>query len=206
MKRSVIVCLVALTLVGMGAYAMPSLNWGSDSFSGDPTLNDNLGAALTGSKGDPTVGCFIQLIWDSGFDGLDPIDLGQSDGAADDDTVLGWSYIGWNTGFGPANGYVWQAGTDTSALSTNDRIYMRTWDAPADSAGDFTAGNIPSTATFYGDSDEFFTVPDTPVAQDWHVGDFGSTGWDTTIPVPEPGTLALFALGLLTVGLRRRKK
>ena len=31
-------------------------------------------------------------------------------------------------------------------------------------------------------------------------------GWSTTMAVPEPGTMVLFAIGMLTVAARRRRK
>ena len=202
-----VLCILAAALAFPAPYpcAMPALNWGTAAATGDPALGDLWGAPLTGSKTDPTVGCFIQLIWDAGFDGLDPIDLGQNDAAGDDDVVLGWAYIGFNTGFDITDGHVWQPMTDTSGVRTNDRIYMRTWNAPADSLADYAAGNYPSTATRYGNSDEYFTVPDTPVIPDWHVGDYGSTGWNTDI-IPEPSTSVLMGIGLLTLWACRKRR
>lgn len=184
------------------AYSMPTVRWMSLDAQGFPIFDSDGSTPLTGDQSDPTVGCFIQLIFDGG-DGLDPIDLGNTDGHGGNDQVIHWTYIGYNTGLGTIPGY-FDSGSDvadTSALSIGDTLWMRAWNAPAESGGDFTAGNAPlSTAIYYGDSTDSYDIPDSGVEQQWQL----ASSFSTVTAVPEPGTFALFGLGLLTIAARRR--
>jgi hypothetical protein len=189
-------------------FATPVLQWGiTSSTSPSDVLGGLTGTALAGSKTDPLVGCYIQLLW-TGANGLiDDINLSNLDGHGGDDVVVARGYVGYGTGLGTTAGYFYSTAVNGASVSAYtvgvDAFYMRTWNAPVTSSGNYTSGYAPlSTATYYGNS-ATHVLADSPTYDDWKL----TSGFDTTIAVvPEPTTIALFGIGLALIGFRRFKK
>jgi len=166
-------------------------------------------------------GGFLQLIQDYGPgedpdgdgnpDGIDGFDANTSDGlpAGAYDVVVGWSWVGeqmWGFGGDPLfgsddaarNGKFSSTTADIAGLKVGNEFYIRFYDSPTP---DWDAKAIP-TSGYYGEVDGFELTQGNIDVQAATFSINGSTQAET--PVPEPGTLALFGLGAMAIGLRRK--
>lgn len=159
---------------------------------------------LPGHLSDPTVGCFVQLLW-VGPNGV--IDYAWDDGGdgtwTTDDLVIGKIWVGYAVGEdGYFSSVYEQEGINPEVIE--GRVYFgRVWNAPSP---DFAAGKIPS-----GPGVQYVNSPTWQYPSYWPTfDDFDLTGQsdlNTTLyplAIPEPGVLALIVLGL--VGLRFTRK
>lgn len=175
-----------------------TLRWGSEMYYiKDYDLGD-----LPYSEDDGTVGAFRQLIW-VGADGLVDAFVNSGTGITDDDWVVDVSYsygkgiIGeWTNQFG----YI---ATGFGAAESNNLYYARVYNAGNPDYASDTNAVIPVGATHYYESDTHaFAYQETGLDDDFDFS-FGSDQQTLTL-IPEPGTLALFGIGLLTIAARRR--
>ena len=114
------------------------------------------------------------------------------------DTALGQNFTRSGADFGPYADAVWalNGNTTTISLGTTDYQYlMAKYDGP----------NYGSIVWYIGDLSDTITIPG-------FASQYGLSGWTlftgtgTTTNAPEPGTLALFGLGLVTLATARRRK
>jgi len=218
--RRLVAAVLVVAFGCSGAVQAGKVNWYAGTTG--PEVSDRLGNPLVGAG--PTTGSdfggYLQLVQDVGLDGPDPLVLseagtgdGMSDGAgADIVLATGWIGAGILAGT-PLPFNAWQdnaVGSGHFSVSTTmtpqqgDVYYVRVFDMPSPSYG---AGAIPGTDAWYADITMGISTPVTsgeassgivdrpmigPVPGDWQ-------------PVPEPGTLGLFALGMIALAARRRK-
>ena len=199
LRKSFVALIVAGVMFGGSAYAdlvplgdpMPYDWLNPTAFGGQPVLGFDGNPIAVGSGGG-----FLQLVLDAGGDGPDPLDLGNplGTGAGGDDIVIAVGLFGSG---GTAAGEFWMSSNIDSDL-TGDMVFVRAFDQPSLA---FTGGmNDPIPLTGYYD--------DSPQMDDLSNGElwFLNQGWQTLTPVPEPGTLMLFAVGLITLGVRRKRR
>lgn len=208
-KKILVGFLTVVATAGM-VVATPALKWSITGTSSPADwLGDQNGTALSSSQTDPTIGCFVQLIYASGGT-IDPIDMSNLDGHGGTDVVVAWGYCGFGTGVGIVEGYFVSGASRQANVSayvaTVDQFFIRTWNAPVNSAGSYTLGYAPiganGGATYYGDS-ALHTLASNAVADDWKL----TSGFDTTIAVvPEPSSLALLIVGVGMVAIRRFRR
>jgi len=220
MRRVMLVVLLAMVFGVVASSQAGTINWGATQ-SG-PDVLDRTGTPLVGqgpSDGSGFAG-FVQLILDSNGDGPDAFVLGEAgtgDGLSDDvaaDDVIATAWIGAGIAIPPPP-FSWvdnAAGNGNFSASTagvtpnpGDVYYIRVFDMPSPNYG---GGWVPGTDAWYADITAGIGTPVTsgeastgivnrnvtagPLPGDWQ-------------PVPEPGTLGLFALGMIALAARRRK-
>ena len=208
MKKAVGLVVVVLCVLSLAAstHAAFSFSWSTPPATG--FLQDEFGTALTGSD-DPSVGGFIQLVFDGGNDGLVALDGSQDDGipASGNDIVVATAYIGKGA-IAPIAIYL-----DGNFSSTDDiegvggyapgeshTFYMRVFDTPSPNFG---AGNVPTTGNYVDIGSFSLSFDDvTNGNATWEIG----TAYQTTTPVPEPGALTLFVLGGMALTRFSRRK
>lgn len=177
------------------ASAQADLVWGNSV-----AITDYNGTALTASWDDATVGCFAQLIYCSGSTANAFVNSGT--GVSGGDTVVATSYAGKGDQWGYTDG-IFPGATGVSGSAGNGYYYVRVFDAAESTLADYNNALIPSTASYYWQSDvhQYTHVEQTP--DQW---DFAAAGGSTTnlIAVPEPTTLAFLGLGALAMVLRKR--
>ena len=181
-------------------------SWGVDA---PGRLQDSSSVVLTGSQSDSSIGGFIQLIFDGG-DGLDALDIGETDGipAAGNDLVVATGWVGRGAVFdAPALTDGFMSGVDDIdgvggyVATAGDMFYIRYFDTASPSYG---TGAIPTTGNYADLGPHVLTEQEI----NGEAAQFAITSnQQTTNPVPEPSTMALFAIGgLVAAGMRRRAK
>lgn len=207
MKKMLLASLL-IFVIACGAQADVATRWGCEDTGA--YLFDSSGVAI-----DPT-GLRIELVIDqgtvtdfseftSGYIGL----TGDANGwdiaaSATTDLILDssvWVNYGGNLGGFPTLN---TAVNDSYAGAT---FYFRWFDAS-------TEGAATEAGIIYGTSGwnvgAVLPAPDNPAvlldyAQVQSSGSNNGTGWQAVAPVPEPGTIMLFALGLVTLVARRKR-
>jgi len=200
--------LLMVSIVVVGANASTSITWDSNG----QRLYDSSGNLVTDLlPGDKTatgylVGGLVQLInvgtiaGGGVYEGFDPA---ASDGCIGDDVVAATSWIGEGTPFIlPANGRF----TDMAAYtSISNRFVIRWFDtaSPSYNTGDPTLTTVPTSGFYkYDDNGGNYYLSTSENPSDTFVM---SGTWNTDTPmIPEPGTLALLGMGMLTMAARRR--
>ena len=201
MKRLLPVVLIAISLVAGSASADVFFTWTASS-------GFYLGAqGIIGpdGSGDSTI---AQLIW-SATDSRDDAGIGGI--ALGDDQVVAQITV---TEDGIVNGFFddyayfgLQTYEDGGALANNGFVYARIFQDDVIDAGDWYFASMTIAASDL-DSTPGQDNPQTlEMNLDLTFGDSidQSAGYSMQA-VPEPGTLALFALGLTTLAVRRRRK
>ncbi len=156
------------------------------------TISWNYGGDLGGSY---TAGWLVELIEDVDKDGIDITTMWDDHSITGDDafittpitTVIVNNKAGtyWGTTFSAPG----------SSLATSDRIYSVIYNASTFGA-----------ATQYQVVDSSpFTLPATDIDTDY-IQSTVNGSWAPIVAVPEPGSIALFAIGLVTLAVRRKRR
>ena len=197
------IAMVAVVLVLMSYASMADgIRWFADanylnyaSGSGNP---------LVGSLADSSVGCFVQLLW-VGANGS--IDFAYADGddgtGTTDDLVVSTIWVGYGVG---ENGYFSGVNIAEGGDIVEGRVYFgRAWNAPS---GNYAGGDVPAGAAVRYINSSTWTYPSTaPTFDNFDIvgsGDLNTTL--TPLAIPEPGVLALVALGLIGLRLTRKQR
>jgi hypothetical protein len=156
---------------------------------------------LAGSLNDSSVGCFVQLLW-VGLEGVinDAYNYGDGTGVSDD-LVVSTIWVGYNVG---DDGYFSNVFVPDGGDIVEDRYYFaRVWSAPS---ANYASGLVPSGgAVRYANSSTWQYPKENPVADLFDIA--GDGDLNTTLQaIPEPGMIALMALGLMTLRIARRRK
>lgn len=178
-------------------------------------LLDSLGNPLIGSQTDPSVGTFVQLIFDGGGDGLAGLDISQNNGlpAAGNDIVLAKAWIGKGADVdNPSRMYGYLLSVDEVedvggyAPGVNDNYWIRIFDSPS---LNFDGGTIPNTGNYVDVGPRSLSFDELGGgAITFQIDQEQRTLTPVPEPVPEPSSVVLFGLGGLVVAgmgrLRRR--
>lgn len=161
---------------------------------------------LIGSQSDSSVGCFVQFLW-VGANGL--IDSAYADGGdgtgTTDDLVVSTVWVGYGVP-GGADGYFNNVEVSDGGDIVSNRVYFgRVWNAPS---ANYAGGTVPSGAAVRYQNSPTWTYPKSDPAYDSFdlsgSGDLSTTL--TPLAIPEPGVLALVALGLIGLRLTRKQR
>jgi len=159
----------------------------------------------------PQGGGFIQVVIDGSGDGLgSAVPTGTGLANPGDDTVLGTFWMGFGA-FNPDGDWGTLTMTAGSIIDALD-IVVRVWDTPSPDQTQ-TGGNsnhdgsVPAIGSFYEDVSMNIGTSGNSIYT-FNVADPTGGGVNPIVTsnelVPEPASIALFALGLAIVGLRRR--
>jgi len=199
--KSMMRSMVMLSVFALASAAVAGLYWGSGNnvitdFNGDPVP--------TSGSFDPTVGAFAQLIRITS--GSSPSDfVASGNGVSGFDQVVATVYSGLNDDLSDPGVFAYAGTTIFSGSEYNGWYYVRVFDAAQPTVDAWNLGNnapIPTGASYYWQSATYnYTHNETEPSY----FNFGSG--QTTLPIntiPEPGVLALIALGLVGIRLTRK--
>lgn len=202
MKKSVcsLVCAAfgLLTLFAPTGLANSTITW---STAIGVQLTGHLGGPLTSGPSD-AIGYLVQLIYDAGNDGPDPVNLSDPYGVSGNDIYLSYSYCGHLT---TTQGAFSAQYNNTNA--NGSAYYIRAWEGVSSLSG---SGLIPTPggSLYYGNSTSYYVNASGGAAPGFE--DFTlQNGFMTDMnAVPEPATLALAftAIGFFVIKRLRRKK
>ena len=194
-------------LVAGNAFAQPYTNTIRWQTTGSYQIWDN-GGVGTGTPLNPAgpyadgTSFLVQLLYAGANATNDSVNVATADpyGADNDDVFAAYQWIGYGVAPVAAPGR-FNADNYENTRPDGSVYFIRAWMYPADAPAN---GQIAvSSGDFYGDSELFSVSGNTPPPA---FDDFYLTAdYATTLQVvPEPGTLALFGLGLVIAALRRR--
>ena len=190
-----VVLVMAVCSFGEGIGWFAEANW----------LNYGDGSTrLTGSLLDTSVGCFVQLLWVGANGSIDSAYIDGSDGTgATDDLVVDTRWVGAAVG---DNGYFGGGDIAAGGNIVSGRVYFaRVWSAPSPN---YASGLIPTSGTNRYQNSATWTYPHSnPLRDSFDIA--GSGDLNTTLAplaIPEPGVLALVALGLIGLRLTRKQR
>jgi hypothetical protein len=177
--------------------------WGTDSVVSNFTGNAIPTSPFFGPA-DSTAGAFAQLI--RILTGSNPFAFVNSGSGIDvvNEQVVHTSFSGQSL-FANEGTFEFQNAASLNSTNFNGFYYVRVFDAPQASAGDFDLGNaapIPAGAQYYFQSEVVNFAWTLSPAEPW---DFAPSGAQTLNVVPEPGVLAMMGLGLFGLATVRRR-
>lgn len=156
---------------------------------------------LPGHISDPTVGCFVQLLWVGPNGVIDPAYFDGGDGTGPtDDLVVSKIWVGYGVG---EDGYFNAVELyDGDPIIQGRTYFARVWNAPSPN---YAAGKIPTgPGVQYANSPTWVYPKIRPTFDDFDITYAGDLN-TTLTPIPEPAALALVACGLLGLRLTRKK-
>jgi len=157
----------------------------------------------------PSAGGFIQIFHDISADGLGTATPGGN-GVANsaDNVLLGTSWVQYLPGW--FDSFVINTGAGLAAVADGHTIVMRFWDTGSTDQTQENAslvmgdGSVPAIGSWYGDASVVLPVSAPGI---YNITPDDSEPIVTSNQlVPEPTSIALFALGLAVVGVRSRKR
>lgn len=192
-----VVVLVPFVAMADGIQWAANANWLNYADGSTPLIGDV----------SSSVGCFAQLLW-VGANGV--IDSAYADGAdgtgTTDDLVVDTIWVGY--GVGGDDGYFSGTSIAEGGDIVEGRVYFgRVWNAPSPSYSD-PNGTVPSGALVRYQNSATWTYPSTqPTFDDFDIAGAGNLNTTLTpLAIPEPGVLALVALGLIGLRLTRKQR
>ena len=200
MQKKLLVVVMAMA-VAMPFVAMADgISWSADAnwlnYADDST-------PLAGHISDSSVGCFVQLLW-VGANGL--VDSAYADGGdgtwTTDDLVIQTGWVGYGVG---ENGYFNAFEITEGGDVVEGRTYFaRVWNAPS---ADYVGGDVPTGAAVRYVNSPTWVYPSTsPTFDDFDIAAAGNLATtQTPLAIPEPGILALVALGVLGIRFARKR-
>ncbi len=197
-----ILVIATLTAAFMSApTSWSALQWGS----GINVITDfDSNPVATSDSFDPTVGAFAQLI--RILVGTDPYNFVASGSGIDtfNEQVLDVMYSGQYDDLADPGTFTFTPTPILNNSSFNGWYYVRVFDSPQATLADWNEGTdapIPSGAQYYFQSNPYqYTHNELETS----IFNFGSG--QTLNAIPEPGTMALLAAGLIGVAAIRRKR
>lgn len=196
------VAVMAGVLFSLSSYG--DFNWFNMTTNMVGYYGSNTGLAY--SRTDSSVGCFVQLIWAGPNNTIDAPVFSNVNGAGGDDVVQVWSWFGRGA-FGDQSGVVPTISPNTLTTDSSGYYYVRAWSAPSPDLG---AGQIPNnTSNYFGNSVLWLNPGNEPGPDEFNFGgngDANNIGWRLTTQIPEPATMGLGILGLISLRLFSRKR
>lgn len=192
------VFVLSFTLV-MNGVASSTITWSTAS---GVVLLDHLGVALVAGQND-TVGYLVQLIYDTGNDGPDAVDITNPYGVSGDDVYVAYAFIG---NVGPYQGVF--SSTYFTSSTNGAAYYVRTWEGVSSATGSGKIPTLVGDSLYYGNSTNYYirnSDGEQPGTEDFAL----QIGYMTDLnAVPEPATigLAFTAIGLFVIRRFRNKK
>ncbi|MBT3192299.1 MAG: PEP-CTERM sorting domain-containing protein [Verrucomicrobia bacterium] len=156
------------------------------------TITWSYGGDLGGAYSD---GWVVELIEDVAQDGINITTMWDDHTITGDDAFIstpvttalvdGKAGVVWSTPFSAPG----------ASLASSDHIYTVIYNATSFGA-----------ATMYQVVDSSaYVLPATNIDADYTLSAAPAGAWSPIVPVPEPGSIALFALGLVTLAARRKR-
>jgi hypothetical protein len=203
-KKVAGVCILCMIISSLNSYGY--ISWFNTSTN--RIYYNNSSTPLVGSRTDPAIGCFLQLIW-VGANGTNDLASNAGSGVTIDDQIVAVSWIGKGAA---ATNYQGYAASTTNMYVESGSYFVRVWSAPSPSfvSTNPSLAQVPSSLTnFYGDSFILnYTKPSPEMAVNLNFGvDANYGGWSVTLsPIPEPAVFGLGIIGLISLRLFARKR